>query len=332
MPLKKISFSLLIIFISTIASLHAQTNDALKERIKKAAAFEDILILDASVTLHKPKGAIIENVQELIPLENDDFIIRIFGKGIYKILCYNSKGEFKNPIAEAGYDKEDYFTPSSIAKDLKGNIMIFDPPKMRINIFSPNNEFIDSINLAKPGEQIHLNSKGEIYLNVISSKENKNDFILKFDTQGKKISEFASYPFEMDAINQNIFTNHFCIDANDFIYEVSSFWPHVRKFNSSGMLLTEFGSKTFQINESKNPGGWVDSYPRYVVNMFIIDGILFVEYDSHFADVYDLEGECIRKNLAIKTKILYSSGKIIYSLPEWKENPVIRKYTLPDYK
>ncbi len=314
-----------VLFLTAIIS-SAQTGDSFRERIRNSDSFEKIFILANTINLEKPKGAEIQSIRKAIPIDNDEIVFLIAGKGIYKILLYNEKGEFKGNIGEAGYDPEDYFSPSSLLKDGEDNIYIFDPPKQRANIFTPDNEFKGSIPLSPVGPFAYMNSRKEIFIPTWSPEKKSSDFIYKFTPQGKKISEFGESNKREDRSFMPEADILICIDRNDFIYAISSELMTIRKFNSDGKLITEFGGRNARMMTLTDKNGKLGARQRYAENAFIYRDVLFICYDDSQCDAYDIEGELIKKDIRIKKRIISSSERGIYALSEGDESNAVYKF------
>jgi len=323
---RNLSFAIILLIIQFLPS-HAisQSTESFKDIVKKASSFDDIFKDAEIIKLEPPHEALIQVINQIIPI-GDDFVLLIHGKGIYKILVYGEDGIFKNYIGETGYDIEDFYTPSSIAANKNDHIMIYDPPNNKINIFTINNIYKGTLKLAKPGSNIKLNSKGEIFLSTLSEKVDNNDLIIKHTPEGKKVCEFASLDKALFETNQFLYSNLFCIDRNDFIYEVNPFWSYIRKYNSLGRLISEFGSKTIKMNKIVNYDGKEILFPRCVKDFFVVRDLLFIVYDDRKCDVYDVEGESVKQDLDFSHNVLFASDKEIISHSEGDPLLIIKKY------
>ncbi len=314
-------------FIFTFNHINAQLKGSLKDVARKANSLEDIFTLQKKIILEKPKGAGILMIRQALPFDNGDIAFRIEGKGIYKILLYDEDGEFLNPIGEAGYDKEDYFTPSSIAGDNEDNIYILDPPQNRINVFTKGNSFVKNIPLPGMGLYLLLNSRGEIYLYSWAPEEKNMNCIIKYSPKGKLISEFASFPNELLNIKFMAFDNTFCIDQDDFVYEVNPLWSRIRKYNSSGQLIMEFGSKKVEMIKGLNALAKEELVPRTVSNLFVYKDLLLLIYDDNICVIYDLNGMQLNSGFKLSKRIIACSPLGVFAIDNKKgEERTVYKY------
>lgn len=327
MQRRQISF---LLFLLTAVIIRGQTSDSFREKIRNSDSFEKIFTLEKVIVLERPKGAEIQSIRQALPLKEGNIVFLISGKGIYKVLLYNSEGKFIRHIGEAGYDPEDYFTPSCLMKDGGDNIYIYDPPKQRANIFSTDDEFIGSIGLTPVGSYAYMNSKKEIFIPTWSPDKKGSDFIFKFTPAGKKISEFGESMQREDRSFMPDADNLICIDKNDFVYAINTEIMTVRKFNSDGKLITEFGSRNTRMSAQFDKNGNLGARKRYADKAFIYRDVLFICYDNAECDAYDIEGELIKKDIRIKKRIISSSDMAIFAVSEGDEVNAVYKFVFAE--
>ncbi len=319
----------LIIFLFITLMLTAAVPDSLKERIRKAKYFDDIFKLEKKIKLVDPPDGFITKVKNLLVTEKRDFIAHIEGAGIHKVLRYSNVGKFRNPIGEAGYDKEDYYVAFSIAKDNEDNIYILDQPQSKILVYTADNVYKSSLKFASNGLYIHINSKNEIFLYSGVNTKTKRDCIYKYSQYGKEINEFAEYPEEITPDNYYAVGNTMGIDKKDFVYEVNPRWSNVRKYNSAGIFITEFGSKEVSKPTNADKIGVLKKGLRIVEAIFIIQDVIMLIYSDGKMDIYDLDGELLNQGIKINENIICSTENEIYTQSRKGDvNKVINKFVL----
>jgi hypothetical protein len=315
---------ILLIFIPVFV-LSFNKQEGLKDRIRKASSFEDIFQLEKTIVPEEGKGYSIDKIEALVKSSTGDLIMKIDGKGVLKVLVFDENGKYKNPIGKAGYEEGEYFIPWSIGVDSYDNIYVLDQPHRRINIYDINNHYKKSLKYNCDALYMHTNSCNEIYLYNGMNSGKQYNCITKISPEGKQICEFAELPKEIMPVNYHAMVNTMAIDKKDFVYEVNPLWSDIRKYNSNGFFITEFGEKEVKMNQQTDKS---EALPRVVEALFIYDEVVMVIYDNNKMDFYDPDGELLNKDVIIKGNIVSSSDNEIYMQSEKKEGgrAVLLKY------
>ena len=155
---------------------------------------------------------------------------------------YNEINEPKLTFGSEGKENEQFDFSYGITIDSKGNILVGDFEKHRIQIFDSDGKFISQFgSYGKENGQfnyptlITINSKGNI---IVSDQGNHR--IQIFDSEGKFILTFGS-----KGKGNGQFDNPegICVDFNDNIYVCDRDNHRIQIFNSNGNFISKFGSK-----------------------------------------------------------------------------------------
>jgi DNA-binding beta-propeller fold protein YncE len=180
-----------------------------------------------------------------------------------------------------GRSKGQFDSPTAMAVDGNGNLLIADTGNGRIEKFSLTGSFITSIGLFEAPSGIAIDHGGNIYVAEIGSKHS----VQKLDPDGKFIAQWKDPAFYGP--------RRIAIGPDDSIYVVDSGHNRVVKFNSDGQLLTTWGSEGSADGQFK--------------------GISSVAIDPTNTKVY------VADPLNRRIQVFDSSGKFLtkWSIPEW---------------
>jgi len=130
-----------------------------------------------------------------------------------------------------GAGKGEFDSPTAMAVDGNGNILVADTGNGRIEKFSPTGDFITSMGLFEAPSGIAIDLSGNIYVAEIGSKHS----VQKLDPEGKFIAEWKGPGFYGP--------RRIAIGPDDSIYVVDSGHNRIVKFSSDGQLLASWGSE-----------------------------------------------------------------------------------------
>jgi DNA-binding beta-propeller fold protein YncE len=129
-----------------------------------------------------------------------------------------------------GTGKRQFDSPTGIAVDPSGNILVADTGNGRVEEFSPNGSFVTSIKGFEAPSGIAIDRAGNIYVAEIGSKHR----IQKLGPDGTFIAEWAPGLYGPRRI---------AIGPNDSIYVVDSGRNRIVKFGPGGQVLASWGSE-----------------------------------------------------------------------------------------
>jgi DNA-binding beta-propeller fold protein YncE len=129
-----------------------------------------------------------------------------------------------------GTGKGQFDSPTGIALDGKGNILVADTGNGRIEKFSPNGTFVSSIGRFEAPNGIAIDHGGNIYVAEIGSKHR----IQKLGPDGTFIAEWAPGLYGPRRI---------AIGPDDSIYVVDSGRNRIVKLSPDGQVLASWGSE-----------------------------------------------------------------------------------------
>ena len=180
-----------------------------------------------------------------------------------------------------GRGKGQFDSPTAMAVDRNGNLLIADTGNGRIEKFSRTGSFITSIGLFEAPSGIAIDHSGNIYVAEIGSKHS----LQKLDPEGKFIAEWKDPGFYGP--------RRIAIGPDDSIYVVDSGRNRIVKLNSVGRLLASWGSEGSADGQFK--------------------GISSVAIDPANNKVY------VADPLNRRIQVFDSNGKFLskWSIPEW---------------
>jgi len=129
-----------------------------------------------------------------------------------------------------GTGKGEFDSPTAMAIDPSGNILVADTGNGRIEKFSPNGTFVTSIGQFEAPNGIAIDHTGNIYLAEIGSKHR----VQKLGPDGTFIAQWAPGFYGPRRI---------AIGPDDSVYVVDSGHNRIVKFSPDGQVLASWGSE-----------------------------------------------------------------------------------------
>ena len=129
-----------------------------------------------------------------------------------------------------GTGKGQFDSPTGIAVDPSGNVLVADTGNGRIEKFSPNGAFVTSIGQFEAPNGIAIDRAGNIYVAEIGSKHR----VQKLGPDGTFIAMWAPGLYGPRRI---------AIGPDDSIYVVDSGRNRIVKFSPDGQVLASWGSE-----------------------------------------------------------------------------------------
>ncbi len=129
-----------------------------------------------------------------------------------------------------GNDEGEFDSPTGMAVDGNGNVLIADTGNGRIEKFSPNGTFITSIGQFEAPNGIAIDHTGNIYVAEIGSKHR----VQKLAPDGTFIAQWAPGLYGPRRI---------AVGPDDSVYLVDSGRNRIVKFSSDGQVLATWGSE-----------------------------------------------------------------------------------------
>jgi DNA-binding beta-propeller fold protein YncE len=130
-----------------------------------------------------------------------------------------------------GAGKGEFDSPTAMAVDRSGNLLIADTGNGRIEKFSPTGSFVTSIGLFEAPNGIAIDRAGNIYVAEIGSKHS----VQKLDPEGKFIAEWKGPGFYGP--------RRIAIGPDDSVYVVDSGRNRIVKFSPDGQVVATWGSE-----------------------------------------------------------------------------------------
>jgi DNA-binding beta-propeller fold protein YncE len=129
-----------------------------------------------------------------------------------------------------GTREGEFDSPTGIAVDAKGNVLVADTGNGRIEKFSPNGDFVTSMGKFEAPNGIAIDRAGNIYVAEVGSKHR----IQKLGPDGRFIAQWAPGLYGPRRI---------AIGPDGSIYVVDSGRNRIVKFSSDGQVLGSWGSE-----------------------------------------------------------------------------------------
>jgi len=129
-----------------------------------------------------------------------------------------------------GTGKGEFDSPTGIAVDPNGNVLVADTDNGRIEKFSPNGTFVTIVGQFEAPNGIAIDRAGNIYVAEIGSKH----CVQKLGPDGKFLAEWAPGLYGPRRI---------AIGPDDSIYVVDSGRNRIVKFSPDGQVLASWGSE-----------------------------------------------------------------------------------------
>jgi DNA-binding beta-propeller fold protein YncE len=133
-------------------------------------------------------------------------------------------------VGGKGSGKGEFDSPTAMAVDPSGNILVADTGNGRIEKFSPNGTFVTSIGQFEAPNGIAIDHTGNIYVAEIGSKHR----VQKLGPDGTFIAEWAPGFYGPRRIT---------IGPDDSVYVVDSGHNRIVKFSPDGQVLASWGSE-----------------------------------------------------------------------------------------
>ena len=144
-------------------------------------------------------------------------------------------GAFRESVTDLsrggkGTGKGQFDSPTGIAVDPNGNVLVADTGNRRIEKFSPNGAFVTDIGQFEAPNGIAIDHAGNIYIAEIGSKH----CVQKLGPDGTFIAKWAPELYGPRKI---------AIGPDDSIYVVDSGRNRIVKFSPDGQVLASWGSE-----------------------------------------------------------------------------------------
>jgi len=306
----------------------------LRSKIKNAKSFEDIFREEKAFKLEAGKNSFIERVNAMVVADNGDIIINNMGRNSNYVLLFKNDGRYIKELGKKGGGPGEYNVVQSMARDREGNIYLVDQNRRQILIYDKQYIYRKMVQYRTRNQFIHLNKKKEIYLymgvplNIPGFEQ--YDCVEKLGNDGKKITSFALLDNEISKQKFHAMFDCMAIDKNDYIYESNPLRPWIRKYNSDGKLIKEFGEKRIRMISETDKNGNTYEYPRIIESFTIFRDIIIIWFGDGKADFYDTEGNLLNKNIPVKYTVRYADDNYLYLVEsgENMESPILHKYAV----
>jgi len=181
-----------------------------------------------------------------------------------------------------GAGKGEFDSPTAMAIDPSGNILVADTGNGRIEKFSPNGTFVTSIGQFEAPNGIAIDHTGNIYVAEIGSKHR----VQKLGPDGTFIAQWAPGLYGPRRI---------AIGSDDSVYVVDSGHNRIVKFSPDSQVLASWGSEGSGDGQFK--------------------GLSSVAVDPMNNKLY------VADPLNSRIQVFDSNGKFLtkWSIPEWRE-------------
>ncbi|MEW6456784.1 MAG: 6-bladed beta-propeller [Acidobacteriota bacterium] len=155
------------------------------------------------------------------------------------ILKFSYHGEFLKIIGRRGQGPGEFLNPLNICFDTKNNLIVYDSNNGRIQIFSPEGEYINSFKVFKTLSSIAASGQ---YLIYTSPKSVQGPLIEIYNAEGKMVDFFGErINFKYNTVSHN--EVHLSINNEEELFVAWKYFPFVRRYAKEGKLLSEYSIK-----------------------------------------------------------------------------------------
>lgn len=164
-----------------------------------------------------------------------------------QVLVFDQEGKFLKKIGRKGQGPGEFILPTTACISQQGNIILSDARLRRINKYDKNGNFIFSFIISAHHWQpqiICIDSEDNIFLAGLTlpyEKNNRRDWINKYDSKGKYVKSFLAYNTDQEWVASMYPAFGFDMDEKDTIYAVQINKYEISIYDSEGRLLRTLG-------------------------------------------------------------------------------------------
>jgi hypothetical protein len=127
---------------------------------------------------------------------------------------------------------------NALALDRYENVYVANPINPKIQIFNPEGQYVKSFRIPSVVDSIAVNSKGEIYISIVTPIPNPLIFV--FSNDGKLLRAFGDRLVSVPgSLPRDISRTKLAFDSQDNLFVAFNSWPLIRKYSSKDQLIAE---------------------------------------------------------------------------------------------
>lgn len=185
--------------------------------------------------------------------------VYVFDDGNSRIVKLDKNGQFLKEFGFSGTGAS-HVSPGGLndvlAVDGAENLYVADTVRSKVQIFNPNGEFVSSFRVPFLIEGLAVNSLGEIFVSVTSSK--RIPLIYVFSNSGKLVRSFGERIVSgSGGLPKQVNRTVIAIDTQENLFVTFRHWPIIRKYSRNGRLL---GESTFTVPSELVPESQRERY------------------------------------------------------------------------
>ncbi len=185
------------------------------------------------------------------------------------ILKFDSLGKFLKKIGRKGQGPGEFSNPLYICCDDRDNLVVYDSNNGRIQIFSPEGEYLENFKKFKKFSSMVSNDQGLIYASPHSLQ---GPLIEVLDREGKLVNSFGErIEFKHNTRSHN--DTHISISKKGELYVAWQKFPIVRRYSIKGKLLSEYKIEYKLMQERAKPNYNAQMTKGRITFFNIISGI-----------------------------------------------------------
>ncbi len=172
-----------------------------------------------------------------------DGCIYILDSANFRVQKYSPEGKFMQTFGKGkGEGPGEFLRPKFLAIDHRNNIYVADINQMRITMFSPAGDVINTIKTKGQPAFMIAGDKNELYLTKLFDYGNFMIYVYNLDT-GEVVNAFCEKTQEAMLIAEAGDTALLCGDGKGNIYCSFSYPYEIRKYSPDGKLLFSFSRR-----------------------------------------------------------------------------------------
>jgi len=310
--------------------IHYSADNEIINVIDDAGSFDDVFKLDKEIQLSKDSYFISDIASLLIGKKNE--LIIFDNKPECDVVIFDEEGKFIKILAKHGEWPGEYRFLQGMAINSKNELIVYEAVRSKIIIYDSLYNYVNSFNPRTPFGIPFIDRKNNLFFYesmVIAFKKAKNrNSIYKIDYNGDTVKSFAPFSPEVLKLDFSVRSAGLAFDKDNFLYEMNPIFYEIRKFDSEGNLIKNFGKAKLGLKETDIGNGQKYNVPIIYKGPYIFDSnILMVESEGKL-DFYDTEGNLIKSGIKSEKSITAAIGNYLYIVKNAEKdgNAVIQRY------
>ncbi len=306
--------------------------------VEKDKSFESIFIKKSDVELKTDNKYYIAKIKKVIITKNNYLIADNRGK---QLLVFDKNGNFKKIIGKVGKAPGEYESIFDIDVNSKNQLLLLDVNLQRVSKFNFDGNYISSFKV-QPGFSICSDLNNGFYLyNPTESGIAEKVAIKHYNNLGKIDYSFCKPFFNIGMVGCNLIRDN---QGNLFVIHSSEYI--IKKYNSNGKFLNEFGYKpkyykALDIKKNRFPSPEKLQEFTPLMKIAITKEFIFIEIGrtkpkATWLDIYDTEGKILISGLKLPADLYLGNvgidDNIIYFIKTPSSELNENSFQIPNFR